>query len=152
MWSVWLVFCDCGFHSVCPLIRGLWKLPDGRDWLWGNLGLVLMGGAMLSTSLIQISVDGWGCENNYIYFRFSLSHYLAGIGRTKKIIQVQQCIWSLAQPWDSIQCIWIKTLQGSRWVISHVPPPHSHPTRPTGLQSWSWPFSLQAVTKVTYLY
>ena len=19
MWSVWLVFCDCGFHSVCPL-------------------------------------------------------------------------------------------------------------------------------------
>ena len=36
MRSVWLVFCDCGFHSVCPLtirIRGLWKLPDGRDWL-----------------------------------------------------------------------------------------------------------------------
>ena len=20
----------------------LWKLPNGRDWLWGNLGLVLM--------------------------------------------------------------------------------------------------------------
>ena len=20
MWSVWLVFCDCGFHSVCPLM------------------------------------------------------------------------------------------------------------------------------------
>ena len=19
MWSVWLIFCDCGFHSVCPL-------------------------------------------------------------------------------------------------------------------------------------
>ena len=19
MWSIWLVFCDCGFHSVCPL-------------------------------------------------------------------------------------------------------------------------------------
>ena len=71
--------------------RGLWELPDGRDWLWGNLGLVLMGGAMLSTSLIQISADGWGCEDNYIYLGFSLSHYLAGIGRTKKIIQVQQC-------------------------------------------------------------
>ena len=25
-------------------IRGLWELPDGRDWLWGKLGLVLMGG------------------------------------------------------------------------------------------------------------
>ena len=34
MWSVWLLFCDCDFHSVCPLrirTRGLWKLPDGRD-------------------------------------------------------------------------------------------------------------------------
>ena len=64
MWSVWLVFCDCGFHSVCPLgtrIRDLWKLPDGRDWLWGNLGLALMGRPMLSKSLIQFSLDGWGC-------------------------------------------------------------------------------------------
>ena len=26
-------------------IRGLWKLPDGRDWLRGKLGLVLMGRA-----------------------------------------------------------------------------------------------------------
>ena len=26
----------------------------------GKLGLVLMGGAMLSKSLIQFSVDGWG--------------------------------------------------------------------------------------------
>ena len=40
-------------------IRNLWKLPDGRDWLWGKLGLVLLGGAMLSKSLIQVSVDGW---------------------------------------------------------------------------------------------
>ena len=36
----------------------MWKLPDGRDWLWGNLGLALMGGAMLSKSLILFSVDG----------------------------------------------------------------------------------------------
>jgi len=33
-------------------------LPDGRDWLWGNLGLVLMGRAKLSKSLIQFSVNG----------------------------------------------------------------------------------------------
>ena len=42
-------------------IRGLWKLPDGRDWLWGKLGLTLVGKAMLSKSLIQFSADGWGC-------------------------------------------------------------------------------------------
>ena len=32
--------------------RGLYKLPDGRDWLWGKLGLALMGRAMLGKSLI----------------------------------------------------------------------------------------------------
>ena len=31
------------------------NLPDGRDWLWGNLCLPLMDGAMLSKFLIQIS-------------------------------------------------------------------------------------------------
>ena len=42
-------------------IRGLWKLPDERDWLWGNWGLILMGEAMLRRSLIQFSVDGLSC-------------------------------------------------------------------------------------------
>ena len=41
-------------------IRDLWKLPDGRDWLW-TLRLVLMGGAILSKFSVQFSVDGWGC-------------------------------------------------------------------------------------------
>ena len=48
-------------------IRGLWKLPDGRDWLWEKLGLVLMGGAMLSKSLIQFSVDVWGCVPSLLF-------------------------------------------------------------------------------------
>ena len=38
--SLWLVFS----LSALWWIRGLWKLPDGRDWLWGKLGLVPMGG------------------------------------------------------------------------------------------------------------
>ena len=38
----------------------MWKLPDGRDWLWGKLGLTLVGKAMLSKSLTQFSADGWG--------------------------------------------------------------------------------------------
>ena len=64
MWLDWLVFCDCGFQSVCPLMekdKRLWELPDGIDRLRGKLGLVLMGGAMLSKSLIQFSIDGRGC-------------------------------------------------------------------------------------------
>ena len=52
LWSKWSVFCNCGFHFVCPLMhkdKRLWKFPHGRDWLWGNLHLALMGGAMLSS-------------------------------------------------------------------------------------------------------
>ena len=47
MRSFWLVFCDCDFLSVFPpwrRIRGLCKLSDGRDWLWGKLGLALWAG------------------------------------------------------------------------------------------------------------
>ena len=33
-------------------IRSLYKLPDGRDWMWGKLCLSLTGKAMLSKSFI----------------------------------------------------------------------------------------------------
>ena len=36
--------------------KRLAKLPDGRDCLWGKLGLALV--AMLSKTLIQVSADG----------------------------------------------------------------------------------------------
>ena len=45
----------------------MWKLPDGRYWLWGKLSLTLMGGAMLSKSLIQFSVEGWGCVPSLLF-------------------------------------------------------------------------------------
>ena len=48
------------FQSVCPLMekdKRLMEASDGRDWLRGKLGLVLMGRAMLSKSLIWFSVD-----------------------------------------------------------------------------------------------
>ena len=34
---------------------------------WRKLGLVLMGRAMLSKSLIQFSVDGWGCVPSLLF-------------------------------------------------------------------------------------
>jgi len=52
-------------------IRGLRKLPDGRDWLWGKLGLALVGKAMLSKSLIQFSADGWGCVPSLYFGQFN---------------------------------------------------------------------------------
>ena len=71
MWSDWLVFCDCGFHSSAlwwRRIRGLWKLPDGRGWLRRKLGLVLMGSTMLRKISIQFSVDGWDCVPSLLFY------------------------------------------------------------------------------------
>ena len=102
MWSVWLVFCDHGFHSICPLmdkIRGLWKLPDGRDWLRGKLGLVLMGRAMLNKFLIQFSVNGWGCVP---FLLFNLRPNYGGVhednGNLLQKLRCRHC---------HIQCPWL---------------------------------------------
>ena len=57
MWSLWLVFCDFGLHSVCLWwIRGLWKLPDGRYWLWGSL-------VQSSCSVVSNSLQPYGLQH-----------------------------------------------------------------------------------------
>ena len=48
-------------------IRNLWKVFDGTDCLRGKLGLVLMGGTMLSKSLSQFSVDGRGSVPSLLF-------------------------------------------------------------------------------------
>ena len=61
MWSVWFVFCDCGFRSVCPLMEKDNRLMEASRWerlTGGKLGLLLMGGVMLNKSLIQFSFEG----------------------------------------------------------------------------------------------
>ena len=63
MWSDWLVLYDCGFQCLTSLMekdKQLMEASDGRDWLKGKPGLVLIGRAMLSKSLTQFSVDAWG--------------------------------------------------------------------------------------------
>ena len=47
--------------------KRLMEASDGRDSLRGKLGLVLMGGVMLSKSLIQFSVEGWGCVPSLLF-------------------------------------------------------------------------------------
>ena len=62
MWSDWLVFCNCGFQSVCPLMEKDKRFMEASWWerlTKGKLGLVLICRAMLSKSLIQFFVDGW---------------------------------------------------------------------------------------------
>ena len=42
MWSVWLVFCDCSFHSVCPRMDEGKRLVEASWWQWVKLGLALV--------------------------------------------------------------------------------------------------------------
>ena len=65
MWSDWLVFCDCGFHFVCPLMKKYKRLMEAT-W-WERLGLVLMGRAMFSKSSIQFSVYRWSCVPSLVF-------------------------------------------------------------------------------------
>ena len=44
------------------------KLPDGGDWLWEKLDLALVGRALLSKALIQLSADGWGGTPSLVIF------------------------------------------------------------------------------------
>ena len=75
MWSFLLASWDCVFCSeicgIVVLLSSVWLLMDEvkrlvqASW-WegvdlGNLGLALVGRAMLSKSLIQFSADGSGC-------------------------------------------------------------------------------------------
>ena len=69
-------------------IRGLWKLPDGIDWLRGILHLVLMGGAMLSKSLIQFSVEGQGCV---LFLLFDLRPNYGGGNEDNDLLQKVPC-------------------------------------------------------------
>ena len=62
---LWLWFSFC--LPLKDKVKSLRKFPDGRDWLWGKLCLVLMGRAMLSESLIQFSVVGWGCVPSLLF-------------------------------------------------------------------------------------
>ena len=69
MWLDCLVFCDCGFQSVCPLMEKDKKLMETSwwDWLRVKVGRVLMGIAMLGKSLIQFSVDEWTCVPSLLF-------------------------------------------------------------------------------------
>ena len=70
MWSDLLVFCDCGFKPVCPLKEKDKRIMEASWWeklTEGKLGLILIGGAMCSKSLIQFSVDGWSCVPSLLF-------------------------------------------------------------------------------------
>ena len=73
-WFLWHGFCSshCGIVVLLALwwmrLRGLCKLPDGMDWWWEKLGFTLVGRALLSKTVIQLSADRWGCSPSLVVF------------------------------------------------------------------------------------
>ena len=115
MWSVWLVFCDCGFHSVCPLRDKDKRLMEAswRDWLWGKLGLVLMGGDKFSKSLIQFSV---GCVPSLL---FDLRPNCGGGGEDNgdllPKVSCTHCCTQCSRPWS--MPLLTHTSTGDSWTL-----------------------------------
>ena len=80
-------------------IRGLWKLPDGRDWLWWKLGLALMSGDMFSKSLTPFSVDGWGFVPflNGDLLQKDLCHHATEVRNKFKGLDLIECLKNYGQ-------------------------------------------------------
>ena len=63
MWSDWLVFFDCGFQSVCPLMEKEKRLMEASWWerlTEGETGSSSIGQRHAHKYLIQFSAVGWG--------------------------------------------------------------------------------------------
>ena len=79
-------------------IRGLWKLPDGET------GSCLIGGAMLSKSWIQFSVDGRGCVLSLL---FDLRpRYGGGNGDNGDLLQKVPCTVTPSAPYPASGHCW----------------------------------------------
>ena len=80
-------------------ISGLLKLPDGRDWLRGKLGLVLMGRALFSKSLIPFSFEGRGCVPSLLFdLRLNYGRVNEDNGHLLQKVSCTQCYTQCPQP------------------------------------------------------
>ena len=91
MWSFWLVFCDCSFDSICPLMdegKRLVQASDGRDWLWGKVDVTLVCKVILFPRLGKSPAEGSGNPLQYPCLENSMdrgawqgSHWVTGYAR-----------------------------------------------------------------------
>ena len=130
MWSVWLVFCDCGFHSVC-LMAGDKRLVEA-SWLEGlavgRLGLALMGETMLSKSLSQFSDDRWGCVPSLLFGLRpkSVCHHDVSLRMLQSVyLPPSRLLLTHTSTQDSwtLRQVWLSVLRGD---CSFLLGPHAH--------------------------
>ena len=124
MWLDWLVFCDCGFQSVYPLMEKDKRLMKTSWWdrlTMGETGSCSVGKAILSKSLIQFSVDGWNC----------VPSLLLTWGQT--MVEVMKLMWPPSKdPTNTLPHSVLPTLQ----QVTTNPHPHWRPPD-THRQVWA---------------
>ena len=120
MWSVWLVFCDHGFHSVCPLMDKYKKLVEASSW--ERLTIEESGSCSdewghASKSLIQFSIDGWGCVPSLL---FGLRpNYGRGNNSNGDLLQKDLCSHCCIQcPWLLSRLLLTHTSAGDCWTLT----------------------------------
>ena len=74
------------------------QLPVGMNWLWGKLGLALVGGAMLSKSLIQSPAEELGYAPSQLVVWPEQSSPGVGLLVTSKRTWANTCIPGLRLP------------------------------------------------------
>ena len=124
MWLDWLVFCDCGFQTVCPLMEKDERLTVAFLWerlTEGETGSCSDGQGHALKSLIQSSVDGWSCvpslRSNYVeLMKITAASFKRSLAYTASTQCPQPCSrplsthastrdsWTLAGKPESISC------------------------------------------------
>ena len=141
------------------MIKGLWKLTCGRDWLRGQLGLVLIGGAILSKSLIQFSLDGWSCVPTLLFEVKKWSEVIQSSlvqlcypmdcslpdSSVHGILQARILEWvaisfsrGSSQPRDRTQVSWISGRHFTIWATRRVFLPCYLPGAKLWWRQWRW--------------
>ena len=119
MWSVWLAFCDCGFHCAGPLMDKDKKLMEALWWekltKW-KTGSCSNGQGHTQKSSIQFSVDGWGSVPSLL---FDLRpNYGGGNEDNGDLLQKVPCMHCCAGcPWGCSRPPPTHTSAGDYWTL-----------------------------------
>ena len=119
MWSVWLVFCDCGFHSLCLLMDREKILMEVYWWkrLRAKLGPILMHWAMFSKSLIQFSTDGQGYVPSLLLdLRENYGGGDEDNGNLLQKVPCKHCCTQCLQPWSRLPPTHVSP--GDSWTLT----------------------------------
>ena len=117
MWSDWLVFCDCGFNSVCLLMDKDKRLMDASWWERLTEGETKSPSDELSKSLIQFSVDGRDCVPSLLFD--PRPNYGRGNEYNSDLLPKDLCMYCCIQcPWPCSRPLSTHASAGDSWTFT----------------------------------